>query len=89
MKLGVRPNDLRHLPDLDAEDAGFPCTVEVVEPLGWEVHVHARGEFGPLTARMDRPSVPEGLAPGAALRLVADPVRIHLFDAASGERLGP
>jgi ABC-type sugar transport system ATPase subunit len=88
VKLGVRPHDLAIA---DAGGAvhgdGFQGAIEVLEPLGWEVHVHVRGEFGTLTARVERSALPVPLDAGSPVRLVVDPTKVHLFDGERGERL--
>ena len=89
VKLGVRPHDLA-IGDVRVATSGdgFQGTVEVLEPLGWEVHLHVRGEYGSITARVERANLPVPLAPGHPVRLVVDPAKVHLFDAESGRRLG-
>jgi len=89
VKLGVRPHDLA-VGDVRVATSGdgFQGTLEVLEPLGWEVHLHVRGEFGSITARVERANLPVPCGPGQAVRLVVDPAKVHLFDAASGRRLG-
>jgi ABC-type sugar transport system ATPase subunit len=88
VKLGVRPHDLVIA---DARIAthgdGFVGSVEVLEPLGWEVHLHVRGEFGLLTARVERTALPVPFGPGHPVRLVIDPTKVHLFDAETERRL--
>ncbi|MBI5490573.1 MAG: sn-glycerol-3-phosphate ABC transporter ATP-binding protein UgpC [Deltaproteobacteria bacterium] len=88
VRLGVRPHDLA-LADAGAASpaVGFRGTVEVVEPLGWEVHLHVRGEFGTLTARLERSVLPAPFGAGQPVRLVVDPSKVHLFDGESGRRL--
>ncbi|MDI7269228.1 MAG: ABC transporter ATP-binding protein [Myxococcota bacterium] len=88
VRLGVRPHDLRPQPELGHDDPGFRCAVEAIEPLGSEVHLHARGEFGRITAQIDRTALPRPLDPGDTILLAADPARMHLFDTA-GARIGP
>ena len=81
--LGVRPEHLT--PSADA-DAALRLHVEVVEPLGNETLLHGRAAGGDLTARL--PSGGPLPRPGDVLPLALDAARAHLFDAASGERLG-
>ena len=89
VKLGVRPHDLV-LADarVATTGPGFRGVVEVLEPLGWEVHLHVKGEFGALTARLERSQLPVPFGPGHPVRLEANPAKIHLFDAETGRRLG-
>ncbi|MBI5498755.1 MAG: sn-glycerol-3-phosphate ABC transporter ATP-binding protein UgpC [Deltaproteobacteria bacterium] len=90
VRLGVRPHDLA-LADVRVASpgVGFRGTVEVLEPLGWEVHLHVRGTFGLLTARLERSVLPAGFGAGHPVRLVVDPSKVHLFDGETGHRLGP
>jgi multiple sugar transport system ATP-binding protein len=89
LRIGVRPQDLT-IADVRVASGGvgFTGTVEVVEPLGWEVQIHVRGDFGSLTACLPRTAVPPDLAPGSPIRMAADPGKLHLFDAETGARLG-
>lgn len=76
--LGIRPEHVGE-GDLEAE-------VALVEDLGASLLVHARLAGGAAMA-LHRPAE---LAParGAALRLGFDTARLHLFDTASGQRIG-
>ena len=89
VKVGVRPHDLA-LADARVATSGdgFQGTVEVLEPLGWEVHLHVRGDFGSLTARVERTALPDLFGPGHPVRLVVDPTKVHLFAGETGERIG-
>ncbi|MCB9794863.1 MAG: sn-glycerol-3-phosphate ABC transporter ATP-binding protein UgpC [Alphaproteobacteria bacterium] len=78
--LGVRPNDLV----VTREGEGAAATVDVVEHLGWEMHLHLRLEGHALTARAETDKVGR-LEPGDAVRLAFG--KVHLFDPASGERI--
>ncbi len=88
VKVGVRPHDLA-IADIRVATTGdgFQGQLEVLEPLGWEVHLHVRGEFGPLVARVERQALPTPFGPGNAVRLVVDPTKVHLFDAETGGRI--
>jgi ABC-type sugar transport system ATPase subunit len=78
--VGVRPEDLRVDPD-----GALRATARVVESLGHEHHLSARLEAGG-TAAVRLPA-------GAALPRLHEEIRlavcgrVHVFDAASGERL--
>jgi len=76
---GVRPEHLRVLPA--AAPGGIPGTLALVEYLGDVLlaHVQVAGTDELVVARC----APDGTlpAPGAAVRLAADPARAHLFDA--------
>jgi multiple sugar transport system ATP-binding protein len=81
--LGVRPEALR-----EAAPGGPPAAlsvrVEFVEPLGHEVVVHGRAGDDLLVAKVEPHRAP---AMGDLLGLAVDVEALHLFDAATGERL--
>ncbi|MFL5577625.1 MAG: ABC transporter ATP-binding protein [Gemmatimonadaceae bacterium] len=83
---GVRPEHV-HLADPPAGAralAGF--RVDVVEPLGSEVLLHARAASGQeLTAALRPQPIP---APGEAVTLAVDAARLHFFDEGTGEAIG-
>ena len=64
--------------------AGLPATVTLVEPAGFETHLHA--DIGGhvmrviSTERLD-------VVPGDSVSLVPDAMRVHLFDSRTGKRL--
>ncbi len=73
---GVRPHDFSIV---DAAGAAVRATVEVVEPLGWESHLHAR--VGELEVLAQVPAEQTaGLGPGDAVGLAVEPAHVHLFD---------
>ncbi|MDH7451616.1 sn-glycerol-3-phosphate ABC transporter ATP-binding protein UgpC [Luteimonas composti] len=82
VQLGVRPEHLLQ----GAAARGFDAVVEVVEPMGSDVHVHVRAGGTALVARLAPESLPE---PGATVRLRIAPAQLHLFDPASGVALTP
>ena len=82
VQLGVRPEHLLQ----GAAARGFDAIVEVVEPMGSDVHVHVRAGGTALVARLAPESPPE---PGATVRLRIAPAQLHLFDPASGVALTP
>jgi multiple sugar transport system ATP-binding protein len=80
--IGVRPEDLR----FDTA-GGIPATVSVVESLGHERHVVCRLDDQQLViARQDAHE--PAPAEEAVVHLVAEPGALHVFDAASGDRIG-
>jgi multiple sugar transport system ATP-binding protein len=80
--LGLRPEDCA------LSDSGQPAGVSLVSPLGSETHVTVNMGGVELVVRLPKDV---SVHPGDALRLAADPRRIHVFDTASGlalERVG-
>ena len=70
----------------DAPGARLRADLELVEPVGNEIFLNLRCGSDALVARVP----PQDLAPsGTTIELAFDPARLHLFDAASGRRLGP
>ncbi|MGZ9809942.1 ABC transporter ATP-binding protein [Pseudoroseicyclus sp. H15] len=77
--LGIRPEGLRMAAD------GVAATVVTVEPTGSETQVTLDLASQPVTA-LFRDRVTS--RPGESIHLALDPRHLHLFDAASGERIG-
>jgi len=73
---GVRPHDLEIV---QADGAPLHATVEVVEPLGWESHLHARVGHREVLAQVPAEQT-RGLEPGNPVGLAVDPAHVHLFD---------
>ena len=85
IKVGIRPDHILQ-PGQSArgESAKLDAKVEIVEPLGNELIVHARlGEYG-LVFRMPPQHTPEA---GATLPVVVELDSLHLFDAETEQRL--
>ena len=77
---GLRPEHLR----LGEGQAGLSATVTLVEPAGFETHLHA--DIGAHVVRVistERLDV----VPGDPVALVPDTARVHLFDSQTGMRL--
>ncbi|MCP4870912.1 MAG: sn-glycerol-3-phosphate ABC transporter ATP-binding protein UgpC [Proteobacteria bacterium] len=72
--LGVRPHDLR----LGAA-GGLAGTVDFIEPMGWEAHVHVRLEDG--TAMLVRTETAElaGITGGSSVSVDVDRAKLHFF----------
>jgi multiple sugar transport system ATP-binding protein len=79
LTFGIRPEHL-HL-----SDSGIPAEVVVVEPTGSETHVVARAGGRELVAVFRER---HAFRPGDKLHLAPEPGMAHLFDGASGERIG-
>jgi multiple sugar transport system ATP-binding protein len=81
--VGVRPEDL------DIADNGLPIEVDVVEELGADAYIYGRTLVGKgeqqIIARVDGRRPP---LKGDRLSVVPRSGHVHLFDHASGERLG-
>jgi len=76
---GIRPEHLT------LGETGVPARVQVVEPTGSETQVLLQAGGTTLVAAL-RERLPA--QPGAVLHVTVDATRAHLFDPASGERLG-
>jgi multiple sugar transport system ATP-binding protein len=77
--VGLRPESLELAPE------GVPGRVEVVEELGADAYVFCACEPGRLVARVDARRTP---SQGERVSLRPRSDEAHLFDAATGERLG-
>jgi len=76
--LGLRPQALVAAEPDGAGGGGIPVTIETVEPLGEHADVVGEDDAGTrLIARMEVSRAPR---PGARVRLVPDPQRLHLFE---------
>ena len=69
---------------LHASDRGTEVEVVVVEPTGAEVQVFARIDGHDITAVLRERLM---LKPGEMVRFAPDTELVHVFDAASGERV--
>jgi multiple sugar transport system ATP-binding protein len=75
---GIRPEHFQ----LSAD--GLPAKVHVVEPTGSETQVMAEFAGGSIIAAFrERVSA----RPGETIRITPDPALVHVFDAATGQRL--
>jgi multiple sugar transport system ATP-binding protein len=95
--VGIRPENLRE-PGWGGGALGTlggnalqPLTarVEFVEPLGYEVIVHGRVGDHLLIAKVDPHRAPATPATGSELTMALQTDAIHLFDAASEQRIAP
>ncbi len=83
--LGIRPEDVRlseHDTPRSGDEARF--RLELAEPLGSELLLHATAGQEEVTARVS-PQEPPSV--GSELLLAFDRSRMHLFEAESGERI--
>jgi multiple sugar transport system ATP-binding protein len=81
--LGVRPEHVALARDAAADAARW--RLDLVEPMGNEAVLYASLGAHEITARVAPAALP---APGSMVALAPDPARVHLFDAATGARLG-
>ena len=74
--VGVRP---QHLALCEASSAHIHAVVDVLEPMGWEAHVHLTMQGQPLTlhAHIEDASA---LSPGDAVHLRVQEGKAHVFD---------
>ena len=78
--VGLRPEHIRL-----AEEGALAGEVVVVEPLGLSTQFYVKLANQQICVfAMGR----AGVQPGETVRLAADPASLHLFDKASGERIG-
>ena len=77
---GVRPEHVA----LSDDDQDLPATLTLVEPAGWETHLHADLAGIPLRLlSTERVRV----RPGDSVRLAVDTRQLHLFDPTTGKRI--
>jgi sn-glycerol 3-phosphate transport system ATP-binding protein len=81
--VGIRPEHL--LTESEADYDPLDVQIELVEPLGADTLVHGLVDGASLTARLPGDA---RIGNGERLRLWVPPDRLHLFDPASGQRLG-
>jgi multiple sugar transport system ATP-binding protein len=80
--VGVRPEDM--LVQADASANSLAAKVTLVEPTGAESYVLVGGAFGEFTLRSAGEAT---YSPGAPLHLGFSADKVHVFDAAGGQRL--
>jgi multiple sugar transport system ATP-binding protein len=81
--LGIRPEDVG-VSASSANGSGVRMRLDLVEPMGNEVFVHASAGDHEMTARVPPQSLPD---PGAEVALTLDVSRVHFFDATTRESL--
>jgi ABC-type sugar transport system ATPase subunit len=83
--LGLRPEAV-HL----SSDGSIGASVVIVELLGAETHVICTTESGTrLIVRQNATATKPAIGESVRIAVAADPRAYHLFDAATGQRLGP
>jgi multiple sugar transport system ATP-binding protein len=83
--LGLRPEAVQL-----SSDGSIGASVVIVELLGAETHVICTTETGTrLIVRQDAAAPKPAIGESVRIAVAADPRAYHLFDAATGERLGP
>jgi len=78
VRVGIRPEHL------ELNGQGLRCEVVVVEPTGADTQVIARCPAGEIVASFRER---HHFRPGDRISLAASPLALHVFDAASGQRL--
>ena len=82
--LGIRPEYLIHGSADSEQSISLTAQLEVVEPLGAETLLLCKGEYGEITGKTDHG---KGLKWGNTIQFHVDPLKIHIFDEASGKRI--
>jgi multiple sugar transport system ATP-binding protein len=83
--VGVRPESWRLV---GAEDGGLPVDVTVVEELGSDAFVYGTsGVEGTPNSIIVRVSGRDAVHKGDVIHVTTEPKSVHVFDAASGDRL--
>ena len=86
--LGVRPENLNDDAEFVAENPGcaFEADVEMTELMGSETYLYlsVNGVEGNMVARVDPRS---RTAAGQRVKIAADPARLYMFDAKTGENI--
>ena len=75
--VGIRPHDLS-LTD-DGAASALRATVDVIEPLGWESHLHCTVGGVTLLAQVEAAQARQ-IQPGDAIQMTVEPEAVHLFD---------
>jgi|CXWL01.1.fsa_nt_gi multiple sugar transport system ATP-binding protein len=87
VEVGIRPENIMEAGrPARGELANLSLEVELAEPLGSEVIAHCKVGNDLLAAKLEASNIP---APGQAIALQVELDAIHLFDAASEQRLDP
>jgi multiple sugar transport system ATP-binding protein len=82
--VGVRPEHL----SISDDGEGFPIEVTVVEELGADAYVYGRsGVEGTPDNVIVRSEARRDVAKGSKIHVKAQPDKVHIFDAESGDRL--
>ncbi len=81
--LGVRPEDLQ----LTAAHATFTAIARVVEPIGSEIYVHLETESAARVIL--RAPADTNVRVDETIGIEIPPAKVHLFQGATGERIGP
>ncbi|MCR6636354.1 sn-glycerol-3-phosphate import ATP-binding protein UgpC [Devosia sp.] len=82
--VGIRPDHLT-LESSDEPSLALPATVELLEPIGGESHLHARLKNGDHAVILSVPGRPE-IEEGATITIHVKPADLHPFNRESGRR---
>jgi ABC-type sugar transport system ATPase subunit len=87
IRVGIRPHDLHHAEEAPSRcNVQFDAAVEIVELTGAEAFAIVRPPGSDITINVRVPRAVR-VMPGPEIRVALDPRDVHLFDAASGERV--
>ena len=84
--VGIRPEHISDPSEARGRTAKLTADIEIVEPLGDEVIVHARVGGDPLVYKTPPAVAPEA---GQKREIAVKLDQLHLFDAATEQRLSP
>ncbi|SMQ60293.1 carbohydrate ABC transporter ATP-binding protein, CUT1 family [Devosia lucknowensis] len=82
--IGIRPDALFLAPQ-DGSSIALKGTAELLEPIGWESHLHVRIERSGQSVVLSVPGRPD-IAEGSEVMLYARAADIHPFNAQTGRR---
>jgi len=75
-EIGIRP---QHLEVTESENAALTMVVEVVEPMGWEAHVHGKCGTQAVVAHVRHETI-ASIKPGDTLKFSVEERYVHAFD---------
>lgn len=82
---GLRPQSLSLNPSVSAE--GLDATVDIIEILGWEAHLHCQLSSGVTVLAVTSAAEAATLQSGSQVKVFAPPRDIHIFDPHTGKAL--
>ena len=85
LEIGIRPHELKLNESLPGT---VKATVEVIETVGWDLHLHCRAGDAEMIAHVAADKLPS-LEVGDALTFAVDPADVKLFDLDTQKALFP